>query len=184
MGARRVWHGHKTLSLEDHFHFFTLHGRLPRNTQLRKFLRLDPEYDRATCLRLYRAPRNFPYCSSIAVSRLRFRCMPFLPRLLPNLFLEQIAQPGSRLMQLRFRISDGTTHDAGNLVVLVTLHIVQNKYSALARRKPFDRAFQVHSIHRPAQPQIRSAYVLPGTAALFVRLGRFLQGGYRERLFA
>ena len=98
MSACRFRHGHKTISFKDHFHFFTLHGRLPRNTQLRKFLRLDPEYDRATCLRLYRAPRNFPYCSSIAVSRLRFRRMPFLARLLPNFFLKQIAQPGSRLV--------------------------------------------------------------------------------------
>jgi hypothetical protein len=97
MGARRFRHGHKTFLLQDHFHFFTLHGRLPRDTQLRKF-RLDPECDFATCLRLFRAPRNFPYCSSIGVSRLRFRCMPFLPRLLANLFLEQIAQPGSRLV--------------------------------------------------------------------------------------
>src|SRR5882762_7440930 len=96
MGARGFWHRHKTISFKDHFHFFTLHGRLPRNTHLRKSLRLDPEYDRATCLRSYRTPRNFPYCSSIAVSRLRFRCMPFLARLLPNFFLEQIAQPGAR----------------------------------------------------------------------------------------
>jgi hypothetical protein len=88
MCARRFRHGHKTFSLKDHFHFFTLHGRLPRDTQPRKFLRLDSEYDRAMCLRLYRAPRNFPYCSSITASRLRFRRMPFLAGLLPNLFLE------------------------------------------------------------------------------------------------
>src|SRR6267143_5444788 len=163
MGARRFWHRHKTLSLEDHFHFFTLHGRLPRNTQLRKLLRLDPEYDRATCLRLYCAPRNCPYCSSIAVSRLRFRCMPFLPRLLSNLFLEQIAQPGSRLMQLRFRISDRTTHDAGNLVVLVTLHVVQNKHGAVTWRQPIDGALQIDPVNRSTQPQIRGAEVLSRT---------------------
>jgi hypothetical protein len=98
MSSGRFGHGHKSFSLEDYFYFFTLHGRLPRNTQLRKLLRLDSEYNLATCLRLLRAPRNFPYCSSIAVSRLRFRCMSFLPRLLSNLFLQQVAQPGSRLV--------------------------------------------------------------------------------------
>jgi len=87
MSARRFRHGHKTFLLQDHFHFFTLHGRLPRNTQLRKLLRLDSEYDLATRLRSFRAPRNFPYCSSIGASRLRFCCVPFLPRLLANLFL-------------------------------------------------------------------------------------------------
>src|SRR5882762_5932912 len=66
MGARRFWHRHKTLSLEDHFHFFTLHGRLPRNTQLRKLLRLDPEYVRVCTVHpgivLIVAQSLFPVC--------------------------------------------------------------------------------------------------------------------------
>src|ERR1700686_3591005 len=68
MRARHFRHGHKTLLLEDDFYFFTLHGRVLRDTRLRKLLRLDSEYDLAPCLRLFRAPRNFAYCNSIAVS--------------------------------------------------------------------------------------------------------------------
>ena len=98
MRTRRFGHGQTTLLLEDDFYFFTLHGRLLRDTRLRKLLRLDSEYDLAPCLRLFRAPRNFRYCNSISVSRLRFRRVPFLARLLSNFFLKQIAQPGSRLV--------------------------------------------------------------------------------------
>jgi hypothetical protein len=41
------------------------------------------------------------HCSSIAESRLRFRRVAFLPRLLSHFFLEQFAEPGARLVQLR-----------------------------------------------------------------------------------
>src|SRR6266403_3667445 len=139
--ARRLRHGQTTFLLQYDFHFLTLHDLLLRDTQLRRYLRLDPEYDSATCPRLLRAPRNFFYCSSIAASRLRLRCMAFLPRLLADFFLQQIAQPGSRLMQLRFRISYRTTHDSSNLVVLVALDIVQHEHRAIPGRQPVDRAF-------------------------------------------
>jgi hypothetical protein len=55
MRARRAGHGDKTLVFEDPFHFFTLHGRVLRDTLLRKFLRLDSEHNFATCLRMLRA---------------------------------------------------------------------------------------------------------------------------------
>src|SRR5260370_23467951 len=65
-------------------------------------------------VRLLRAPRNFHYSNSIPITRLCLRSVAFLTRLLSNFLLEQIAQPGSRPVQLRFRISDRATHDAGD----------------------------------------------------------------------
>ena len=81
--AGRLRHGHKSLAYEDDFHFLTLHGRSPA----RRGVELDP----ATRLRPKLAPRKWPYCSSIAMSRMRFCGMAFLPRLLTDLFLEQVA---------------------------------------------------------------------------------------------
>src|SRR6266849_6548193 len=116
MRASRFRHGHKTLLLKDHFYFVTQHERIPRDTRRREPVRLDSEHRLTACLRPLPAPRNCPYCNSI-VSRLRFRRMAFLPRLLADLFLEQIAQPGTRFMQLRLGISDRTPHDGGNFSI-------------------------------------------------------------------
>ena len=83
VSAGGLRHGHKSLAYEDDFHFLTLHGRSPA----RRGVELDP----ATRLRPKLAPRKLPYCSSIVMSRMRFCGMAFLPRLLTDLFLEQVA---------------------------------------------------------------------------------------------
>src|SRR5258708_35622430 len=98
MRASRFGHWHESLLFKNDFHFFTLHGRLPRDTLPRKHLPLDPDHNRAACLRLLIAPRNFPYCNSIAASRLRLRCMAFLAGLLANFFRKQMAKPGLGFM--------------------------------------------------------------------------------------
>src|SRR5260370_26234296 len=57
---------------------------------------------------VYGAPA-WLYCSSMAWSRLRFRRMALLPRLLAQFFLEQIAEPGAPLVQFPLRISPLTS---------------------------------------------------------------------------
>src|ERR1700675_3591964 len=180
MGAGCFRHGHEAVLLEDYFYFFTLHGRIPRDTRCRQTVRLDSEVQRTPGLRLLRAPRNFAYCNSIALPRLWFCFVAYLPRVLADFFLEQVAQPGTRFVQLRLRIPNRTSHDSCNLVVFVPLHVVQNKNRTVAWWQLPDRALQVHAVHRSAQPQIRRSNILARPSTLFIRLGGLFQGGDRE----
>src|ERR1700687_2701982 len=129
-------------------------------------------------------PGIFCIVAQSLASRLCFRRVAFLPRLLANFFLQQVAPPGSRLVHLLFRVADRTTHDPGNLVVLVALHVVQNKHRAVTRRQLIDRTLQIDAIHGSAQSQIRGPDVLPQSAALFIGLGGFLEGSHRKNFLA
>src|SRR5579859_6929052 len=135
------------------------------------------------CLRFPPAPRNFAYCSSIAASRLGFRSVANLAGLLANFLAKQVTQPGARLVQLRFGIPDRTTHNSRNLVVLVTLNVVQNKDGAIPWRKLLDGTLEIDTIDGPTEPQIRSSHILARPAAVLIGLGGFLQGGDRKSLF-
>src|SRR5271170_858180 len=115
-------------------------------------------------------PRNSSYCNSTAMSGLRLCRMTHLPGLLSYFFLEQIPQLSARLVQLRLRVTYRTTHNPGNLVVFVTLHIVQNEHSAISGRQFVDRALQIDPINRSTQLQVRSTDIFPRAAGVFVGL--------------
>jgi hypothetical protein len=57
------------------------------STSLKSFRRNSLEFRREAAY----TPLSSVHCSSIIVRRLRFRGVPFLPRLLAHLFLEQLA---------------------------------------------------------------------------------------------
>src|SRR6266436_6691933 len=107
-------------------------------------------------------PENCAHCNSMVVRLLRFCGVPFLPRLLPNFFLEQLAQASSSFVQLRLRITHRTSHDVRNLVVLVTLDVVEHKHCPVARGQFFDGTLQIDPVDRTAQAKIRRANVFPG----------------------
>src|SRR5260370_35257471 len=87
---------------------------------------------------------------------------PFPPSLLANLFLEQISQTGTGLVQLRLRISHRASHNACDLVMLVSLDVMQHEHRPVARRQLFDRTFEIDPVHGTAQAQIGSTDAFPG----------------------
>src|SRR2546422_7659858 len=74
--------------------------------------------------------------------------LAFLARLIAKGFLQQLAQAHPRLVQLRFRVSDRTSHDFGDLVVFVPLDIVENERRPVARRQLGDGPLQIHAVER------------------------------------
>src|SRR5260370_3631456 len=173
-------------TISTSLHCMTLHsagagaGCLPRSTSLnllrRKFLMFRRE--------AVHTPLNCAHCSSIIMPRLGFCRMAFLPRLLSYLFLEQVPQTCTRLVQLRLRISHRASHDIRDLVVLVPLDVMQYEHGPVARRQLFNRTFQIDPVDGPAQAQIRCADVLPGAARFIVGIRGFFRRGPRERLLA
>ena len=73
--------------------------------------------------------------------------MAFLPGLLANLLLQKVAQSGARLVQLGFRVPDGTAHDACNLVVLIALNVVEHENRSVTGWQPFDGSLKVDAVH-------------------------------------
>src|SRR5580704_11527455 len=91
-------------------------------------------------------PRNSSYCSSTAMPRLRLCRMTYLPGLFPHFFLEQVPQLGARLVQLRLRIPHRATHNSGDLIVFVALHVVQNEHRSITGRQLVDGPLQIDPI--------------------------------------
>src|ERR1700730_4712050 len=120
-------------------------------------------------------PTHCAHCSSIIVRRLRFRGMSFLPSLLAYFFLEQLTESRSRLVQLRLRVPHRASHDIRDLVVLVSLDVVQHEHRPVTGRQSLDGLFQVHPLDRGAESQIGSPNVCPGAACFLVRLGGVFQ---------
>src|SRR5215471_6964911 len=58
--------------------------------------------------------------------------------------LEEFSQFQTRFVELRLAVADGTAHHSGNLIMLVTLNVVQYKDGAVPRGQPLDREFQLH----------------------------------------
>jgi hypothetical protein len=57
-------------------------------------------------------------------------------------------QPRAGLVQLGLRITFGTSQYLGNLVVLVPLNIVQDKYCAVTHRQLRDAACEIYSVNQ------------------------------------
>ena len=76
-------------------------------------------------------------------------------------FVKQFAEPHARFVELRFRIADRATHDFRNLVVLVSLHVVQDEHRFVSGRQLLHRALQdsrgrsSRSASNPAPPKSR-----------------------------
>src|SRR6266851_9018306 len=125
-----------------------------------------------------------PHCSSIIMRRLSFCRVAYFPCLLADLFLEQVPQTRARLMQLRLRISYRASHDFRDLVVLVSLDVMQYEHGPVARGQLLNRTFQIDPVDGATQAQIRRADVLPGAARFIVGIRCFFERGHRERLLA
>jgi hypothetical protein len=69
-----------------------------------------------------------------------------LARAFPTCFVQQLAQPNASLVKLGFRIPDGTTQQRGNLVVFVSLDVMENESLLIAGRQLCDGALEVHPI--------------------------------------
>src|SRR5580693_6489932 len=68
--------------------------------------------------------------------------------------------------------------------MLESLYIVKHKNRPVAGRQLFNRAFQVDSVHRAAEPQIGGADIFSWAASLLIGFRRFFQRSRRERLLA
>src|SRR5262249_1992983 len=54
------------------------------------------------------------------------------------------------------------SHDVGNLVVLVTLDVVQHKHGFVTGRQLPDGSFKVDPVHSAAESQVRRSNIFPG----------------------
>jgi hypothetical protein len=125
-----------------------------------KILDKNPRQQFRTCI----------HGSSIQATRLRFCSVTFLPSLLANFLLKEFAEPRASLVKLRLRITDGATHNVGNLVVFVTLDIVKNKHGPIPWGKLLDGAFEVNAIDGTRQSQIRGTDVSLGATVFGIGL--------------
>src|SRR5262249_37535287 len=95
-----------------------------------------------------------------------------------------LTQTSARFMQLRLRISDRATHDLGNLVVLVTLDVMEHEDRLVARRQLPDGTLKIDPVYRAAEPQVRRSRVLLSAACFLVRLDGLLEARGGERFLA
>src|SRR5208283_1550704 len=112
-------------------------------------------------------------CSNLPYSR--------LPGLFGSIHLEQVAQLHSRLMQLRFAVSDRASHQTGDLIMLVTFHIVKYKNRPVAGRQIIYCPLQLQSVYRSGQSRIVRPEVLLRRIILST-LGTFFQRNYGKAL--
>src|SRR5260370_32600549 len=167
----------RSTAISTSLHCIALHskrttpGKLSRSTSFNSFRCNSLMFRREVAC----TPVRCAHCSSIVACHLRFRGMAFLSRLLAHFFLEQLAQTRARLVQLRLRISHGTSHNVCYLVVLVPLDVVQHKNRPVARRKLLNRSLQIGPVHRAPQAQILGANVFPCAACFLVWLPRSFQ---------
>ena len=95
----------------------------------------------------------------LAGSRKHFSCCQALIADLFTLnFVEQFTQPHAGLVQLRLRNTYRAPQYLGNFVVLVALNIMQNKYRPVTRGQLLDAAFEIYSVNRSLQQQVRRAH--------------------------
>src|SRR5258708_32627363 len=71
--------------------------------------------------------------------------------LFPLNFMQQFTKTLARPVQLRLRDGFGASQHLRDLVMLIPLDIVQNKYLARAHRQLRDAASEIDSINRPLQ---------------------------------
>src|SRR5579864_2780082 len=84
----------KPFLLNRDFYFLTLHGPSPREIGAG----WPPRSTSIELVRVLLCPTGCPYSSLISLPSLGFCSMPFLPSLLPNLLLEQVPKPRTRLV--------------------------------------------------------------------------------------
>src|SRR5260370_1001861 len=171
------------------FHIFTLHDSSLRGSW--RWIPWPSGFSQIVAARFPDARREAahtpligPHCSSIIMRRLSFCRVAYFPCLLADLFLEQVPQTRTRLMQLRLRISYRASHNFRDLVVLVPPDGMQYEYGPVARGQLLNRTFQIDPVDGATQAQIRRADVLPGAARFIVGIRCFFERGHRERLLA
>src|SRR5215469_415120 len=128
-------------------------------------------------------PRRCFHSSLFLRTRLCFCGLTFLASLFAHFFLKQLAQTGPRLVQLRFRISNGASHNLGNLVVLVPLDVVKDENGPIARRQFLDGALKIDPIDGAGKAQVRSTHIALGPTAFGIRLQGLFQRIGRQGLF-
>src|SRR5262249_42823188 len=133
--------------------------------------RPEKSFERAA----YLHPDKFRHSSSIRVPRLRLRGLALFAGLIAKFFLQQLTQTSTRFMQLRLRISDRATHNFGDLVVLVTLDVVEHEHGLIARRQFPDGTFEIDPVYGAAEPQVRRSRILPWATGLLIGLDGFFQ---------
>src|SRR6266850_721749 len=81
--------------------------------------------------------------------------------------LKEFAQALAGLVQLRLRITNGTSKNLGDLAVFVTLDVVENKYFPVALRQLIDCRLEVDPVKQATEPRIWPADFLAGLGVLF-----------------
>jgi len=80
----------------------------------------------------------------------------FLPRLVAKGFLQQLTKPEASLGQLGLGIPDRASQNLGNIVVFISLDIVENEHFFVSIRQLIDSLAQIDVVKHAAQPKIRS----------------------------
>src|SRR5260370_40512615 len=88
---------------------------------------------------------------------------------------KQFAHTLANLEQLRLRIPDRASKNLGNLVVFVTLDVVQNKYFPVAFRQLIDRPLEVKAVEQTTQPRGGPADFIARAVIAFVASGDFIE---------
>src|SRR5260370_14623863 len=88
---------------------------------------------------------------------------------------KQFAQSLASFVQLRLRIPDRASKNLGNLVVFVTLDVVQNKYFPVAFRQLIDRPLEVNAVEQTTQPRVRPADFIARPVIAFVPSADFIE---------
>src|SRR6266481_3278708 len=96
--------------------------------------------------------------------------------------MEQLAQPGASLVQLRFRISDRKAQHRSNFIVFVSLDIVEHESLLIAGRQLSDSTLEMHSIDGARQYQVGSAVFLWQVFGLFSSSALLQRSSYQRLL--
>jgi hypothetical protein len=105
-------------------------------------------------------------------------------RAVSECFLQQLTQSHSGLVHLRLAISHRAAENSRNLVVAVTLHIVQNEHLPVPRRQVIHSALEVHAIDRTVQQQVGTAEFRAPLSRFFAGLGILIERIHGQRLFS
>src|ERR1700678_324103 len=161
-------------------------GLLPSSTSAKlccsstQFIQPSPEF--SAILALTAVPTPLPrYVPRVLQFQLCILPRSRFPGLFGSIHLEQVAQFHARLVQLRLAVADRASHQTGNLIMLVTLHIMKNKNRSIAGRQVIYRPLQLQPVYGPGQSHIIRPKVLPWRIVLGALRGLF-QRNHRKAL--
>src|SRR4029077_13292477 len=122
-------------------------------------------------------------CASAKVAAVTTPCSG-LSGLCGSIHLEQVAQFHARLMQLRLAVADRASHDACDLIMFVTLHVVQHENRTITGRETVHCLLQLQPVNGPGQRHIFGSEIFLRSIFFAAALRGFLERNYRETLLS